>query len=293
MSSPKPIDLAIADIIAELETGTAPWRKPWKSRCPSLPRRSTGDVFTGMNAILLSTIGMGRGFASPYWLTFNQALDLGAHVRKGEKAAPAILYKTRVVEGEASAGEDDRVLRFLKSYAVFNAEQIDGLPETYQASLPAEPLAVLSADVEAIMQAFPVSVRHGGDMACYYPHSDRIQMPSRSDFDSDQDYVSTLLHEYAHATGHHSRLDRFKDTTTKDDYAREELVAELASHLVSLSLGLPPCAAVFANHVAYLGVWGKRLKDRPAELLKAASKAQAAADLILSFRQALPESIAA
>jgi len=287
MSSPKPLDLALAAIVAELEKGTAPWRKPWKSRAPGLQKRSTGDAFTGINAILLSTISLGRDYGSPYWFTFNQALDMGANVRKGEKGSPAILYKTRLVEGDKDEGSDDRVLRFLKSYSVFNAEQIDGLPPSYHPVTDfSEPPQPLQEDIATIMATFPVTLRHGGDMACYYPLTDRIQMPPRADFDTDEDYVATLLHEYAHATGHVSRLDRFGAETTRDDYAREELVAELASHLVNLHLNLPPSQSVFANHVAYLGAWAKRLKDRPGELLKAACKAQAACDLILSYRRA-------
>ncbi|MFP1133319.1 zincin-like metallopeptidase domain-containing protein, partial [Asticcacaulis sp. W401b] len=88
----------------------------------------------------------------------------------------------------------------------------------------------------------------------------------------------------AHATGHSSRLDRFRPGTTTEDYAREELVAELTSHLVSLHLGLSPSETVFRNHVAYLASWAGILRDRPGELLKAAGKAQAACDFILSIQ---------
>jgi antirestriction protein ArdC len=294
MSSPNALDLAIATIIAELDRGTAPWRKPWTSTCAGLPKRSTGEAFSGMNAVLLSTIGLARGFASPYWLTFNQALDLGAAVRKGEKGSPAILYKTKVVDGDSEKGEDDKVLRFLRSYTVFNAGQIDGLPERFHPPAPvASGSVALQDNVLAIMRTFPVPVVHGGQVACYMPGFDRIHMPARSDFDSDEDYVATLFHEYAHATGHSSRLDRFAGDQDKDEYAREELVAELASHLLSLHLGIPPSQALFANHLSYLGSWAARLKDRPAELLKAASKAQAACDLILVYRDAAADAIAA
>ncbi len=195
-----------------------------------------------------------------------------------------LLYKTRIVEdGAGDEGGDDKVLRFLKSYAVFNADQIDGLPENYRPASPAEPVTALSAEVESIKARFPVPVTYGGDRACYCWLTDRITMPHRASFDSDVDFIATLLHEFAHATGAKSRLDRFPTSDCRNDYAREELVAELASHLMSLQLGVNPSQSVFRNHVAYIEYWASFLKDRPAELLKAAGKAQAATDYILAY----------
>jgi len=279
----------LASVIAALESGVAPWRKSWSAgTIPSMPLRSTGDAFSGMNAILLSSLQALRGYDSPFWLTFNQAQDAGGHVRKGERAAPAILYKTRCIDGDAGDGSDDKVLRFLKSYGVFNACQIEGLPETFHPVAPLEPavIAPLNADVVAIMEHFPVAVSHGGDVACYHVLTDRISMPPRSAFESDEYYVAVLLHEYGHATGAKHRLDRFEPNETRTDYAREELVAELTSHLTSMHLGINPSRSVFENHVAYLGHWAGFLKEKPSELLKAAGKAQAAADMILSYRNA-------
>ncbi len=276
----------LSAVIGQLETGVAPWRRPWSGgRCAAMPLRADGERFSGMNAILLSALGAMRGFDSPFWLTFHQAAEAGGHVRKGEKASPAILYKTRLVDGEASDGSEDRVLRFLKTYNVFNACQIDDLPERYLPDpVTLRPATPLSSDIANIMAAFPVPVANGGDVACYHILTDRISMPPRDAFASDEDYVATLLHEYGHATGAKGRLDRFSDSRTREDYAREELVAELASHLTSLHLGVNPSASVFENHVAYLASWAQMLKEKPSELLKAAGKAQAAADYILRFR---------
>lgn len=280
---------ALSSVIASLETGVAPWRKPWSGgHRPTFPLRSTGDAFSGMNAILLSSLQAMCGYDSPFWFTYNQARDAGGQVRRGERAAPAILYKTRCVDGDAGDGSDDKVLRFLKSYAVFNACQVEGLPERFHpvASSEPDPVEPLNADVLAIMANFPVPVSHGGDVACYHLNTDRISMPPRSAFESDEGYVAVLLHEYGHSTGAKHRLDRFEPNETRADYAREELVAELTSHLTSMHLGINPSESVFANHVAYLGHWAGLLKEKPAELLKAAGKAQAAADMILSYRVA-------
>ncbi len=280
------LDAIIDTIIIELDKGVATWRQPWANGArPGFPLRSTGEAFSGMNAILLSMLQATRGFGSAYWLTFNQARDLGGNVRKGEKASPAILYKTRTIEGEAEDKGDDRVLRFLKTYSVFNADQIDGLPEAFSPSPgPAVPLEPLAEDIAAILANFPVPVRHGGNMACYVVAEDVIRMPPRETFANDEYYVTTLLHEFGHATGAKNRLDRFAVYEGREDYAREELVAELTSHLTSLHLGINPSQSVFQDHIAYLGYWAELLKDRPNELLKAAGKAQLACDMILKYR---------
>ncbi|MFP1132960.1 ArdC-like ssDNA-binding domain-containing protein, partial [Asticcacaulis sp. W401b] len=209
VSKPTLLDNALQSIINELAKGTAPWRKPWKTVRPSLPLRSTGEAFSGMNAILLSTIQMAHGYASPYWLTYNQAVAQGASVRRGERGSPAILYKVKVVDGgegaggsdgsEGGEGDGDRVLRFLKSYAVFNAAQIDGLPDIFYPEAAASgerSFEPLSPAVVSIIAHFPAPVVVGGDRACYVPAADRIHMPQRISFESDADYVATLFHEY-------------------------------------------------------------------------------------------------
>ena len=99
-----PLDAVIATIVARLEQGVPPWRQPWSNGAvPGRPLRSSGEPFTGSNAILLAMSGAAQGFSSRYWFTFQQALGVGACVRRGSKASPAILYKTRVVEAAEAA----------------------------------------------------------------------------------------------------------------------------------------------------------------------------------------------
>ncbi|WP_041374535.1 ArdC-like ssDNA-binding domain-containing protein [Phenylobacterium zucineum] len=78
-----PLEPLMADIIGRIERGVPPWRQPWASGGePSLPRRADGEPFSGSNAWLLAFVGAERGYASPYWFTFRQALSLEAPVRK-------------------------------------------------------------------------------------------------------------------------------------------------------------------------------------------------------------------
>lgn len=124
-------------IVADLEKGVKPWMKPWHAATTNgritLPLRHNGQPYSGMNILLLWSEGMARGFTSPMWMAFKQALELGAAVRKGETGS-TVVFASRFTKSEAdgSGGEVDREIPFLKAYKVFNIEQIGGLPEHYR-----------------------------------------------------------------------------------------------------------------------------------------------------------------
>ena len=122
-----------ARIVAELEQGTRPWLKPWNAakdeRLPLLPLRANGTPYRGINILLLWGAAFDGGYSSNVWMTYKQAAERGAQVRKGEHGS-LVVYADRFTRTETDdKGEDtEREIPFLKAYTVFNAEQIDGLP---------------------------------------------------------------------------------------------------------------------------------------------------------------------
>ncbi|MGX0905324.1 antirestriction protein ArdC [Roseovarius sp. MBR-79] len=114
-------------IIAQIEAGTPPWRKPWTGgvTSASLPERFNGEAYRGINILMLWATAMAKDYSSARWMTFNQAKQLGGHVRKGEKSATVVKYGT--VEREDENGEE-RQIPYAKAYRVFNADQIEGCP---------------------------------------------------------------------------------------------------------------------------------------------------------------------
>jgi antirestriction protein ArdC len=73
---------------------------------------------------------MSQGFGSPMWMTFKQATELNAHVRKGEKGSLVVYANSITRTEENGTGEEEqREIHYMKGYTVFNVEQIDGLPE--------------------------------------------------------------------------------------------------------------------------------------------------------------------
>jgi len=266
-------------IIEAMEAGVSPWRKPWSGdeQGGTFPLRASGEPYRGINVLMLWLAAHANGFVSAHWFTFKQAKDLGAHVRKGQKSSTVVKYGT--VERENDDGEAVAI-PYARAYRVFNADQIEGLPEEFcnrpevQEDLGTRPLP----EVEAFFQSVGANVTHGGARACYIPSEDRIQMPPVSAFISAQHYTATLCHEVTHWTGHRSRLDRFKAGSTKADYAREELIAEIGSCFLGARIGVEPTIDEAAS---YLESWLGVLKEDKRAIFKAASAAQKAADFVL------------
>lgn len=279
------LDLVLSEITTRLEAGLLPWRRPWEVGAdPGRPLRGDGQPFSGSNLLLLAMAGAAAGYASPFWLTFQQALGLGACVRRGEKGSPALLYKTRI-KGEPAGDEGDdeavRVLRFARPYVVFNADQIDGLPPAFAAGPPVD--LQLRREVEdAALAAVPATVEIGGSHALYDRRRDIVRLPAPERFHSAADFRATRWHELAHWTGGPARLDRaFGQRFGDEAYAFEELVAELASVILGMTLGIAP--TVLDGHASYIAGWARVLKGRPQALLEAAGHAQRAADHLLGY----------
>jgi len=234
-------------IIAALEQGVKPWTQPWNAAHAaghvSRPLRHNGQPYGGINVLTLWASAMTGHFSAPIWMTFRQAIELGGHVRKGEKGAPVVYANTiSKTEADESTGDDvERTIPFLKAYTVFNVEQIESLPGHFYALAestrnPDERII----DAERFFAASRADIRHGGDSAYYSPTLDYIQMPPFDAFRDAQAYYATLAHETTHWTKHATRLDRdFGRKRFGDDgYAREELVAELGAAFLCADLGL-------------------------------------------------------
>jgi antirestriction protein ArdC len=223
-----------SQIVSELEKGVRPWHQPWNAGHMegrvALPLRHNGVAYRGVNVLALWIQAMAKGYAAPVWMTFKQALALGANVRKGEKGS-LVVYADKIIRTEKNADtgeESEHAIPFMKGYTVFNAEQIDGLSDLYLAK-PAPPTPTIQriGRVESFFSATGAIVRHGGNRAYYSVSTDHVQMPPIESFRDAESYYATLAHETIHYTKHPTRLDRdFGRKRWGDEgYAMEELVA--------------------------------------------------------------------
>jgi len=277
-------------IIAQLEQGVRPWAQPWEGgKTGARPLRHNAIPYSGINVLMLWASAMDRGFETPFWMTFNQAGEYGAHVRKGEKGSLVVFANTITkTEHDEKTGEDqERNIPFLKGYTVFNADQIEGLPQHYYAKPPPKrgPMQRL-AHADAYIGATGATILYGGGRAFYAAGEDYIRMPLPEAFDSTEKFYATELHELTHWTKHSSRLDRdFGRKAWGDEgYAQEELVAELASAFLCADLEITP--DVREDHAAYIQSWLKALKDDKRFIFQAAAHAQRAVDYLHKLQPA-------
>jgi len=194
-----------SQIVADLEKGVRPWVKPWNAEHAAgritRPLRHNGQPYTGINVLSLWISAVARNFAAPIWMTFRQALELGGHVRKGEKGS-LVVYANSITrtERDEKTGEDvEREIPYMKGYTVFNVEQIDGLPEIYHAKLAPthDPVARIE-HAEKFLHATGAVINHGGNRAFYSLSADAVQMPPFEAFRDAESYYATLAHELTH-----------------------------------------------------------------------------------------------
>ena len=282
MSKTDAYEVVTQKVIDALEQGHIPWSKPWRSVSGEVPTSlQTGKPYRGINVWTLSVESVLRGYRSPYWVTFKQAKERGATVRKSEKGTQVVLWKPVRKSIEEDGERQERSYLILKYFTVFNAEQCDGLdlpePEPLPERNPIE-------GGEQIVREFVgcPTIRHGGNSAHYSPALDYVQMPERGQFADSELYYHTLFHELSHSTGHESRLNRDSLIQPKpygsEDYSKEELVAEMAAAFLSGEAGIE----VEVEHTAgYIQSWLKVLSDDRKLLVSAAAQAQKASDHIL------------
>ncbi|SFK88940.1 Antirestriction protein ArdC [Nitrosomonas aestuarii] len=278
-------------LIAQLKQGTAPWQKPWQPGDPllSFPHNPTTQRrYRGINALYL----MSKGHTDPRWLTYKQAAAMGAQVRKGEKSTWIQYWKFTderikqddngkpVLDGDGKPTKETVKLERPRVFyaSVFNAEQIDNLPE-----LSIEPPSWDPIErAEQILQLSSAAIEHGEyDRAFYRMVTDRIHLPHKYQFETPDRYYATALHELGHWTGHESRLNRdLAHPFGSEGYAREELRAEIASMLLGHELGIGHDPG---QHVAYVASWIKALEEDPLEIFRAAADAEKIQDYVLAF----------
>lgn len=275
-------------IIADLEKGIRPWVQPWASGTgrASRPLRHNGEPYRGINVLWLWRAASLAGYRNPYWLTFRQAQELGGHVRRGEKSTLVVyayLY-TKTEDDDAREPEEKRI-PFFKAYSVFNAEQIEKLPERFSPRATPDTKPNFENELNPLAVEFfantGADIREDNEQAFYSILEDAVHIPPFRLFEKADRYYSTLAHELTHWTGHPTRTPRkFPRAAdfTPATYAREELVAELGAAFLCADLGVNLTPR--PDHVDYIGHWLQVLRNDKRAVVQAAAYAQRATDFL-------------
>lgn len=266
-------------VIKQLEEGVPPWVRPWKDDrlhgVGMIPTNLvTGRRYSGGNILLLWMVAHAYGYSNLQFCTFQQANQEGMSVLKGSKSHTVIFTKHTLRKDED--GGDDKPSTIVKAYPVFHISQLDKVPEKYLAPQQTGPEVESEHSQRVILaRGCGVTVQHGGNKACYVPSRDEVHMPTMKAFVDEEAYWQTLMHEFTHATAHEKRCGRKLGKRFGDEqYAAEELVAELGSAFICARLDIP---AGFRS-ASYIDNWLKVLKGDSRAIFTAASYAGQAAD---------------
>ncbi len=276
-------------IITQLEQGVKPWECVWDRSGEQwgIPRNGkTQEHYHGINIPILWETASRMSYTTDIWLGFEQARAMGGHVKKGEKGTAGIIYKPLVVDSEdgegAADGKSKRTIPLMKTFYVYNLDQIEGLehlrPQPPIAGPEFEPIRV----AEELLAKSGAQILEGGTRAFYRKSDDKIRLPDRWRFQDAENFYATGLHELTHWTGHESRMDRVWGKRFGDQaYAFEELVAEMGSAFLCAFLGLKG----ELQHESYIGGWLKILKEDYRALIRAASMAQKAFEYLCALKE--------
>lgn len=268
-------------IIELLEKGVIPWQQPWTNG--GHPKNLiSGKNYRGINVWLLNSLHFQRNT----FLTFKQAKDIGANIKKGEKSTPVVFWKW--IERVNKETQETERIPLLRYYNVFNIDQCEGIPKDKIPEVIKNQINPIEA-CEKIIEGMPKrpDIRHLEHRAYYNRSQDYINVPKPESFKSNEGYYGTLFHELVHSTGHMERLNRkelmeSKGMTT-NDYAIEELTAEMGASYLKSQAGIP--IEQLDNNASYISYWLERLKNDKKYIVHASAQAQKATDFILNIKE--------
>lgn len=284
-----------------------------------LPQNISGRTYSGGNSFFLMFNTAEKGYKTPVYMTFKQAKEQNLHVKSGEKSVPIFKWGLSIKDenGKKVSEEDYNAMSqeeratmdvrpFPKMFHVFNIDQTN-LEEVNKKRYDAIVARFKTPEQEvkdtegmyvneALDRMFEQKAWHANiqydkpaDQAFYSPSTDSIVLPMKEQFKlgktpeevyhDGMEYYSTALHEMAHSTGHESRLGRKFGAQGTDNYAHEELIAEMTSALVGSTMGFD--RKILENNANYLSGWLNRLRDKPETITTIMTDVGKASDMII------------
>ena len=300
-SEDKALDLFAEMMIEKIESIREDWKKPWFTEGSlQWPRNLSGREYNGMNALMLLIHCEKEGYAIPRFCTFDCVQRLNkpdkdgkelprVSVLRGEKSFPVMLTTFTCIHKETkekikyddykklseNEQKEYNVYPKMQVFRVFNVAQTnlqEARPELWQ-KLEKEyvqpkiengehfSFAPVDTMIKDNLWICPIKPLYQ-DSAYYSITRNEIVVPEKRQFESGEAFYGTLFHEMTHSTGAEGVLDRIKPTSFgSEEYAREELVAELGSALVAQRYGMGK--HIKEDSCAYLKNWLDELKESP------------------------------
>lgn len=271
-------------LIDAIKAGTAPWQREWdNASIPEFPNSAiTHKPYNGINALLLYAVAAEKGYKDSRWVTFKQVAAKKGKIKKGEHGVKCVFFSPSKYKTYDEAGEEVvKNSMIMNRFVLFNVEQTEGIDwNKDKVEHHWEPIET----AENILKNSHANIVHvAQNQAFYCPSTDSITLPEKTQFRSSSGYYDTALHELGHWTGHKDRLNRkVTGSFGSHSYAKEELIAEIASMMIASTIGLPHNTG---KHASYCESWIEVLENDPSEIFKAASAASKIKDYVMKFAQ--------
>jgi len=248
--------------LESLKEGDIPWRKRWNT---SLNINGISNLeYKGINQLMLVYCAYKNKYDDNRWLTYKQIQDKGYKLKNGKgKGVPIEFWSVYDIDNkkrinisdyqkimEKNPESKDNYKLFCNTSYVFNGSLIEGLPELEEKKSKKES----SKFISKIIKSLGVKYKEEGESAYYSPTTDEVVIPPSGKFIDNYAYYATQLHELCHATDYEKRLNRKQIRNNKEEYAREELVAEISSSFFMTKLGIQPTDD-YNNHKSYIQSW--------------------------------------
>ena len=197
--------------------------------------------------MVLSLVGKARGYETARWAGPSQWKALGGKISAQDMATKGVKILVPI-EGRDAVDLEGNVTSYQKTYKVmevFNVADVKGLPARfYEVGDLEQNKEQRIQDLETVIKEIgPAFVESKGSQAFYRPSTDKIHMPAFEQFKDALAFYGTAMHETIHWTSHPSRMNRKLGGMFGDeDYAFEELIAEIGSAFAMGSMGLEPAA---------------------------------------------------
>jgi antirestriction protein ArdC len=285
----------VSEIINDLKTNNIPWRKPWFNKIPS--NLISKKPYHGINVISLLMHASKNGFVSPYWLSERQVFNKGGKVKYTELEKPATLIHAKWELRRRISKNGKPYIKgwlMMRTSEVYNLEQTKGITDRFNVSQSSLWDSNVIAEKIVYNYKNKPKITNHSSKAFYSPSEDYVGIPDITQFNLKEEYYCTLFHELIHSTGHPNRLKRIlfkKAAQTKEEYAKEELVAEFGAAFLSSSCNFHYSYSTYKNSVSYISSWLNVLQNDETFVFTASAQAQKAVYYILNKKPDSDESV--
>lgn len=281
-------------IIENMENGYILPREQWNRNVFNPQNPLSEAVYHGVNRFRLMYAAMEHCYEDPRWVTYKQAKEAGLKFKKydrdkGVLCEKWIFTRKEIVKEENEFGEIEKKEKevllskpMVNYFTVYNAQEFKNFPslDFEWRQVEENQVVQLTEEIISVSECPIKEIKQG--RAYYSPAEDKIILPPRETFINDEAFLGTMLHEMAHSTGHVSRLNRsIMNEFGSQDYAKEELRAEMAAIFMEGDFHVKYDMEHFNNHTQYLESWIGALKQDKNELFRAISDAQKASERIV------------